>query len=72
MICFSNFNPGVVDWHRFDAYRDPDPTFHFDAVPDPNLTPTFTYVGKSQNIFAFIHSSTGPHYFIFLVSVIDK
>ncbi len=24
----------IVDWHRFDAYPDPDPTFHFDAAPD--------------------------------------
>jgi hypothetical protein len=26
----------VVDWHRFDAVPDPDPTFHFKADPDPD------------------------------------
>jgi hypothetical protein len=24
----------VVDWHCFDGYPDPNPTFHFDAAPD--------------------------------------
>jgi hypothetical protein len=25
-----------MDWHRFDALPDPDPTFHFKADPDPD------------------------------------
>ncbi len=29
-----------VDRHRFDAYPDLDPTFHFDADQDPNPDPT--------------------------------
>jgi len=28
----------VADPHHFDA--DPDPAFHFDAVPDPDPDPT--------------------------------
>jgi hypothetical protein len=36
-----------VDRHRFDAH--PDPTFHFDADPDPYPDPitSFTRVGNS-------------------------
>jgi hypothetical protein len=41
----------VVDRHRTDA--DPDPTFHFDAYPDPDqnkadphVDPRFKHVGK--------------------------
>jgi hypothetical protein len=33
--------PGIrdVDWHRFDAYPDSNPTFNINADPDPGLTP---------------------------------
>jgi hypothetical protein len=30
------FVTSVVDWYRFDAVPDPDPTFHFKADPDPD------------------------------------
>jgi hypothetical protein len=33
----------VVDLQCFDAYLDPDPTYQFDADPDPDST----HVGKS-------------------------
>jgi hypothetical protein len=36
----------VVGRHRFDA--DPEPTFHFDADPDLDPTPTFKHVEKSE------------------------
>jgi hypothetical protein len=35
-----------------------DPTFHFDAdpnpVPDPDPIPSFTHVGKSENLLTFV------------------
>jgi hypothetical protein len=37
-----------VAWHRFD----PEPTFHFDADPDPDLTASFTF---------FIYSNASFH-----------
>jgi hypothetical protein len=40
-----------VDRHPFDAY--PEPTFHFDAAPDPNPTARFTHATKSEKILDF-------------------
>jgi hypothetical protein len=45
-----------VDPHRFDA--DADPTFYFDAGPDPDTTLSFRRFGKSQFLFIFIHSAS--------------
>ncbi len=39
--------------HRFDA--NPEPTFHFDAGPDPDTTLSFRHVGKSD-IFIYFYS----------------
>ncbi len=52
-----------MDGLRFDAAPHPDPTFHFDADPDPNSdpTPSFTHVGKSENFYTFIYRSTNLH-----------
>jgi hypothetical protein len=36
-----------------DADPDPDPTLHFYAGPDPNLSPSFTHVGKSVYLSNF-------------------
>jgi hypothetical protein len=60
----------VLDRHHIDA--DPDLTFHFDADPDlnPDPTPSFTHVGKSEFFSSFIHSSANLHSLIFLVIVI--
>jgi hypothetical protein len=44
----------VVDRNRFnvDPNRDPDLTFHFDAIPDPDPSPSFT---NSDLLFSFNH-----------------
>ncbi len=39
----------VVDGHRFDA--DPDPTYHFDAYPDPDPYSTLSYTTVENLIF---------------------
>jgi hypothetical protein len=45
----------IVIRYRVDA--GPDPTFHFNAVPDPDPTPGFTYVEKSEFFcFTLIHT----------------
>jgi hypothetical protein len=46
---------------HFDA--DPDPTFHFDADQDPNPdpSPSFTLVGKSDFCFTFISTAVSLH-----------
>ncbi len=43
IFCITN----VVNRHRFHADPAPDPTFHFDANPDPNpdTTQSLTNVG---------------------------
>ncbi len=38
-----------MGWHRFDL----EPTFYFDADPDPDLTASFTYAGKSKFVVSF-------------------
>jgi hypothetical protein len=44
-VCrLSSLPASVGDRHRFDA--DPDLTFHLDANPDPNPSPSFIHVGK--------------------------
>ncbi len=50
--------PDVVDRHR----ADPDPTFHFDADPDPipDSTPSFTHIGISKENFGFFIQSMMP------------
>jgi hypothetical protein len=54
-----------------DAKPDPDPTFLFNADPDPDHIPNFTHVGISAKVLTFIRSSVSPHCFIFLGSVSD-
>ncbi len=53
----------VVDWHCFDGYPDPNPTFHFDAAPD---------VGNQEKNLFFIYSQQLSVFIVFnlLVSVI--
>ncbi len=46
----------------------PDSTFHFDADPDP--TPSFTLVGKSEIFLSFILGSASLHRFILLIIAI--
>ncbi len=53
----------VVVWQRFDA--DPDPTFHFEA--DPNPTPKI--VGKSENKLFFDFHSLHCHSKLFHISL---
>ncbi len=64
LFCFESI---VVDRHSFDAY--PDPSFHFDAEPDPDLdpTPSLTHVG---NFYTYIYSSASLPCFIFHVGII--
>ncbi len=47
----------VVDRHRVDADQgpDPDPTFRYDAGPNPFPGPG-SYDGKSNNFGTLIHS----------------
>jgi hypothetical protein len=63
--------PGIrdVDWHRFDADPDSDPTFNINADPAPGFTP-LEHVGKSELVLTFMHSSASLHCFIFLATVI--
>jgi hypothetical protein len=60
-----------MDRQRLIVNPDPDPTFHFDTEPDPVLTPSFTYFGKSDFLGTSIHSNAGLRCFFFLGSVID-
>ncbi len=67
---------GVVDRHRFDAH--PDPNSCVDADPDPerhqndaDSVPRFYTCWKIRFIFSYIHISVSPHWFIFLVNVVD-
>ncbi len=57
-----------MDWHRFDADPDTDPTIHFDADsdsdPDFDPTPQFAHVGKSELFVIFISSSGSLPYFV--------
>jgi hypothetical protein len=64
--------PGIpdVDWHRFDADPDLDPTFNINSDPAPGSTP-LEHVGKSELKLTFMHSSASLHCFIFLATVID-
>jgi hypothetical protein len=43
----------VVDRHRVDADADPKPTSHFYVDPDPDSTPIFTRVEKSQFFYFY-------------------
>jgi hypothetical protein len=51
----------VVDRRRFDA--DPDPTFHFDAIPDSDPDPTTSYTHVGNHIFAFYSRQSSLHCF---------
>jgi len=59
---------GVVDRHLFDG--DLDLTFHVDADRDPDHTPNFTHLRKSNLFWTSNHSSASLHCLIFLISVI--
>ncbi len=37
----------------FDGIADRDPTLHFDADPDPDLSQSFTHIVESENRFTF-------------------
>ncbi len=50
---------------------NPDPTFHFDANPDPGPSPNFTHVGKF-NFFAFIHKAAPVYIVVSFSSVIHR
>ncbi len=41
-----------MDWHRYDADPDPDPTFYFDVGPDPDpaLNGQVDKIGPELNI----------------------
>jgi hypothetical protein len=41
--------------YRFDAYPDPEPTFHFDGYPDPDIDryPSFTNVRQSNFFYIY-------------------
>jgi hypothetical protein len=58
-----------VDRHHISA--DPDPTFHFNADPDldPDPTPRFTHVGKSE-FFNFLVIVIGVTIFYILHSIV--
>jgi hypothetical protein len=59
----------VVDRHRFDAVRDPDPTFQFDADLDPDPTLSFTLVGKSELSSRLLWTAVWYTVYIFLVRI---
>ncbi len=42
-----------VDRHRFEC-RFSDPIFHFDADPDPDLSPSSIHVRKSEIFYLFL------------------
>jgi hypothetical protein len=46
----------VVDRRHLDADAGPDPTYHFDADPDPYSNQSFTHVRKSE--FFYVYSLT--------------
>jgi hypothetical protein len=47
-----------VDRYHADVAPVPDPTFHFEADPDTNPSPSFTHVGKCWKILIFfLHTS---------------
>jgi hypothetical protein len=52
---FCKHRYGVVNRHRFDADPELDPTFHFNADPDPVLL----ILDKQKN-FVSIHNSAMP------------
>ncbi len=59
-----------MDWHRFDADPDSDPTFNINADSAPGSTP-LEHVGKSELVLTFMHSSSASlHGFIFLATII--
>ncbi len=47
-----SFNSGDVDRHRDDADLDPDPTFYFEADPDPQVYTCW----KTELFKSFIYS----------------
>ncbi len=48
-----------MDRYHADVAPVPDPSFHFEADPDTNLSPSFTHVGKCRKIlFFFLHFIT--------------
>jgi hypothetical protein len=61
----------VVDQHRFAANLDKDPeqTFHFDAVPDPKSEPKFfTHVGKSEKFLLLLFTTVPVHIVLYFSS----
>jgi hypothetical protein len=61
----------VVDRRRVDADRDWDPTFHFDADPDPYPELSFTRVRKSEVFSLILTAEASLHCSVLLVSVKD-
>ncbi len=57
LVTLSLFRSSFVDRRRFDADLDPDPTFRFDTVLDPDSNP--------QNTVKFFEFSTRyPYLFL--------